>query len=408
LRILCVFGRYAYGDPRRGESYEHANFVPALSRLGHDVQLFDSFDRSLYRDFAELNRALVSQVLNWKPDLLLSVLMHYEVWTETLCLIRERIGVPVLNWGTDDSWKYWQFSRHVARCVDLYATTSHDALGFAASEGLRNVVLTQWAASDDALAEPLPASACRYPVTFVGAAYGNRRRWIESLRMQGIEVHCFGHGWPGGPIDTATLRTITRNSIVSLNFGDSGLQWGGLRMYRTRQIKARVFEVPGAGGLLLTEAASHLEEYYAIGQEIDTFSSPSQLAQKIRRYLNDRGLRDAIACAGHVRTRREHTYTRRLAPLLLQAGARRERPIGLGLRHPPPLVAMAGFERCHAPNAGIRMLRAAVLLPFILLFGRSRGRRAARRLLFELSWRLAGSRTYSASGWPGRLFYRES
>jgi hypothetical protein len=33
---------------------------------------------------------------------------------------------------------------------------------------------------------------------------------------------------------------------------------------------------------------------------------------------------------------------------------------------------------------------------------------AARRFVFELSWRFAGARTYSASGWAGRMFYRES
>jgi hypothetical protein len=28
--------------------------------------------------------------------------------------------------------------------------------------------------------------------------------------------------------------------------------------------------------------------------------------------------------------------------------------------------------------------------------------------VFELSWRLVGARTYSADGWPGRMFYKES
>ena len=37
MKILCVFGRYAYGDPKRGEGYEHANFIPALQALGHEV-----------------------------------------------------------------------------------------------------------------------------------------------------------------------------------------------------------------------------------------------------------------------------------------------------------------------------------------------------------------------------------
>jgi hypothetical protein len=29
-------------------------------------------------------------------------------------------------------------------------------------------------------------------------------------------------------------------------------------------------------------------------------------------------------------------------------------------------------------------------------------------MIFELSWRFAGARTYAAAGWPGRMFYKES
>ena len=34
-------------------------------------------------------------------------------------------------------------------------------------------------------------------------------------------------------------------------------------------------------------------------------------------------------------------------------------------------------------------------------------RQRGRHLLYELSWRLAGSKKFTATGWPGRLFYRE-
>jgi spore maturation protein CgeB len=402
--VLCVFGRHAYGDPARGESYEHANLMPAISALGHEVDLFDSFDRSVHQDFAELNRALLAKVVAWKPQLLLCVLMHYEVWRETLVAVRERCGAAVLNWGTDDSWKYAQFSRYVARSVDLYATTSHEALRLACVEGLKNVVLTQWAANDAVLSEPLPATSCDYMVSFVGASYGNRRRWIRELSARGIAVECFGHGWPNGAVDTPTLRSITRRSVISLNFGDSGLQWKGVLPYRSRQIKARVFEVPGAGGMLLTQAAGHLDHYYRIGQEIDVFTSPDELAAKIKRYLDDGPRRDAIAHAGHARTRREHTYTRRLAPLLERAAALAKTQSAR--RYEPD--EFAAVAEAHSPSTGLRMLKTLLVIPLSLVFGRVRGSRAARRLLFELSWRLAGSYTYSARGWPGRLFYRES
>jgi spore maturation protein CgeB len=56
----------------------------------------------------------------------------------------------------------------------------------------------------------------------------------------------------------------------------------------------------------------------------------------------------------------------------------------------------------------LKLLRALLVVTASLALGRRRGPRAARRLLFELSWRFAGSKTYGAAGLPGRLFYRES
>jgi spore maturation protein CgeB len=409
MKILCVFGQHAYGDPDRGEGYEHANFLPALADLGHEVHLFESFDRAAYRDFADLNRRFLARIEALRPDLVLAVLMHYELWTETLDLVRSRCRAVIVNWGTDDSWKYEQFARLVAPRVDLWLTTSHDALAKAGRDGVRNVALTQWAANTRALAEPLPASACRHRVAFVGSAYGNRRRWIEALAQRGIEVECFGHGWPRGPVAAAEIPRIVRESVVSLNFGDSGLHLRGLVPYRSRQIKARVFEVPGAGGFLLTEDADHLADYYAPGQEIAVFDSLDDLERKIRHYLTHPDDRDRIAYAGHARTRREHTYAERFRGAL-EAAARQ------AAGRPPAAAgdcrfgadALDALAARHAPTPLLGALRSALVCPATLLFGRQRGPRAARRLLFELCWRLAGRWTYTAAGWPGRLFYRES
>ena len=158
-------------------------------------------------------------------------------------------------------------------------------------------------------------------MSFIGSAYGNRRSRIEDLRRRGIEVDCFGYGWPNGPVPSADIPRIMRESVVSLNFGDSGTQLRGLRPYRSRQIKARVFEVPGAGGFLLTEGAEHLTDYYRAGEEIETFDSRDELAEKLRYYLDRPDARDRIARAGHERTRREHTYSRRFVALLDAATA---------------------------------------------------------------------------------------
>ena len=404
MRILCVFGRHNYGDPLRGEGYEFTNFVPALRALGHEVSFFDSWDRSAYRDFTDLNRAFLRRVDQEQPDVIFCVLLSYELWRETLDIVRSNGSVAIINWGTDDSWKYEQFSRFVAPHVDCYATTYPKALEKAHCDGLDNFVLTQWGASRDMLAEPLPAHQCKYPVTFVGSAYGNRRKWIDSLRARGIEVQCFGHGWPSGPVSATDLLRIYRESVLTLNFGDSGIHFRGLRPYRSRQIKARVFEVPGAGGCLLTEPAQYLEEYFCIDEEIIVFDGPDELADRITYLLANPEKRDAVAYRGFERVCREHTYDQRFEALLKKLTPQvTQRPLQ-SLDWP----TFEQIVRRHRMGLWLTLLRILSVSCARLIWGKGRGARAARRLAFEWSWRLRGAWTYGAAGWPGRMFYKES
>jgi spore maturation protein CgeB len=179
--------------------------------------------------------------------------------------------------------------------------------------------------------------------------------------------------------------------------------------YRSRQIKARIFEVPGAGGMLLTEHAPGIERFYRVGEEIDVFGSAGELLEKIRRYLSDPELRDRVAQAGHGRTRREHTYTRRFTDLLEQAIAlKRESGGQLARACRFDDLVQTHLAAHHRMGPLLKLLRALLVVTASLALGRRRGPRAARRLLFELSWRFAGSKTYGAAGLPGRLFYRES
>lgn len=396
MRILCVFGRHAYGDAARGEGYEHAQFLPALRRLGHEVTLFDSFTREGRQSFAQLNRALLETFAGVAPEAVFVVLVQYEVWLETIGLMRGA-GARVLNWSTDDSWRYPSFSRLVAPAFDLYVSTCAESLPRYAADGIDNVFLSQWAAASERLRAPRPARSCRYPVSFIGARYGYRPRMVERLRAAGVEVACFGHGWPGGAVDGARIPEIINDSAISLNFAGSSAGDAPAE----RQIKARSFEIPASGGLLLTDRAPGLERYYRPGEEAVVFEGEEDLLRQVRRTLDAPGERDRIAQAGYRRTAAEHTYEHRFAELLRRLPPTRAAGV-------PDFDAFAEVERAHAAPLGLRALRSALVAPCALAYGRRRGARAARRILFEVSWRTAGSTTYSARGWPGRLFFAES
>lgn len=408
MKILCAFGKYAYGDPTRGLGYEYVNFIPALTSLGHEVRFFDVWDRSQYEDFTELNRSFLEVVDKEKPDIVFCVVMGYELWLETLSLIKNKTNSIMINWSTDDSWKYEQFSRYVSPLFDLYVTTYKSAYIKSQRDGFENFILSQWAANHEHLMLPKMAEACKYKISFIGAAYGNRRKWVRLLSKKGYAVECFGHGWENGVIGEDELANIINDSIISLNFADSGLMFQGILPFRSRQIKARIFEVLGYGGFLVTEPATGLGEYYCSGKDLLTFKNLDELLQILKRYLHEYHERDEIANNGHRKTAEMHTYQNRFKAMLAAAEeciSRKNEGVSNNF------IDFDEFEmvaKRHRVGLLSKILKYLLLGLCMVCFGRARGSRAARRVLFELSWRLAGSVTYSARGLPGRLFYKES
>jgi spore maturation protein CgeB len=389
MKVLCVFGKYQYGDPSRGIGTEYAAFVPALERLGHQVVHFESWHRT-ERSLTELNRALLRCVERENPDVMLTVQTQYELWRETLLAIKRRGSLAAITWMTDDSWKYDQVSRHIADAYHAVATTYDWVVPRYHRDGVRHVLATQWAASAATLQPPRPAGECQYEVTFVGANHGTRARLVDALRKRRVEVRCFGHGWPGGSIPAERIPQIFNDSVISLNFANSRGE---------NQIKARTFEVPGAGGFLLTEDACGIEKYYSTDREIVLFRNVDEAVQKIRYYLAHHDERDRIANAGFERTAREHTYDKRMEELLAFAVAARDSSAAAANADWRDVARADGD-----PTAMQRVIRSSLIGAFRLIWGDDRGWRAARRLVFEASWRLAGKRTFTAASWPGRMF----
>jgi spore maturation protein CgeB len=411
MKVLCIFGRYTIGDPSRGSTAEYDAFLPALRRLGHTVVHLDSTHRTNYPSFGDFNTEVLATVHRERPDVVLTVQRDYELWIETLDVIRSTFDCATVCWATDDSWKYREVSRFIGRHYDAMATTYDYRIAAYRRDGVEYPILTQWAVSSDALVEPVRAGACRWDVTFVGARYGHRDKMVRELERNGIEVQCFGHGWANGTVPAEDIPRIVRNSRISLNFSRPGAGKSG-----PNQIKARTFDVPGAGGFLLTETAPGIEAYYVIGSEIEVFTDSREAVEKIKHYLADPGRRDEIAWAGWARTRAEHTYERRLSAVLDAAIEARRRRLAQG----KSLACRTGWndgfnpldvesfrvalEKYNRIPAALRFARDLLIRICSLIWGRVRGRRAARRIIFELSWRFLGESTFSSATLPGRLF----
>ncbi len=401
---MCAFGKHNYGDIKRGLSYEYSHFLPAWRNISECVVFFDTLNKVKYKNYSELNRDFLLFIEIEKPDIIFCSFMHYEIWIESIDQIKKRTPALIIHWGTDDSWKFDEFSYYLAQHVHLHVTTSLTAFNKSKDRGLKNVMLSKWAADKKGLQRPIPAIECSHMLSFVGTVYGNRKKWIDKLKLRGIRVDCFGFGWPNGVIDSNDIPKIMRNSVISLNFGDSGLLWRGIKFIRSRQIKARIFEVPAAGGFLLTEYSVDLDKYFDIGKEIVIFNGVDDLIKKINYYSINSFERNKIANAGYERVKNEHTYEDRFTNILDEAVKFKINNIDIPKIWNFDWIEFNESFKNHEISQIQILLRNVLILLFGLIFGKKRAKKGARRFIYEISWRLKGEVTFTAKGWPGRLF----
>jgi spore maturation protein CgeB len=344
-----------------------------------------------------LNQALLDCVENHSPDILFCAPLLYEIWLETLAVIEKHTPVKTILWCTDDSWKYREVTRYIGKAYDLVVTTYPHILPYYRRDGILRVVLSQWAADNATLIHPKSADQCRYQVVFVGAAHGDRKDKVRQLEKKGIKVQTFGYGWPSGPVPGELIPQIINNARIALNFSNSR---------RGEQLKARTFEVPGAGGFLMTEAVDGINRYFQPGREIEVVYSIQEMAEKIQYYLQHPDARDLITKKGFERTGKEHLYLHRFEKILDCLSIMPKKNVRQSTR--PLRNFLDGAVEKHQAGKGLSLIKQIVVRIMAMIAGKERSEKLARRLFYEIGWRFFGKRIYGAAGWPGRLFYRES
>jgi len=326
MKILYAAPRFDYGDPNRGYSYEHCNFYDTLANMGYGITYFDTLTLLKEKGKPEMSRLLLETVKREKPDLLFSVLFRDEFEAEAIWEISEKTTTATLNWFCDDQWRFEDFTRHWAALFNWCVTTTPSSLPKYQAIGCSNVIKSQWACNH---------FACRrmklsltHGVTFVGNPHSNRRKFIKKLAGYGLDVETWGANWGHGRIGQEEMLTLFGQSRINLNFSRTSIRnperqfpflWRPKRVY-VYQIKGRVFEVPGCGGFLLTEAAEDLENYYQPDVEVATFTTLKELAEKAAYYLRHETERSRIAEQGCRRTLAEHTYQKRFKEIFREIG----------------------------------------------------------------------------------------
>jgi spore maturation protein CgeB len=186
--------------------------------------------------------------------------------------------------------------------------------------------MSQWAAIETPSAK---FEKYEFDVSFVGGAHVTRKWFVSELQKRGINVACFGHGWPNGSVSSTRMYEIFRRSKINLNLSNSKTLdirfllsslknlYIGLRASKDApQVKARNFEILQAGGFQISDYVPSLEMYLDIGKDIVCYKNVEEAAMLINYYLKMEEEREQIRAQGEQTVRQGHTYTHRLLSMM--------------------------------------------------------------------------------------------
>lgn len=124
----------------------------------------------------------------------------------------------------------------------------------------------------------------------------------KSLLRAGEDWH-----WRPSVYDPAVVAALYRTATVNMNITS-------IHMHGAQN--QRLFDVPAAGGFLLTDWSPQLEGLFDPGSEVATYAGPTDARQQCERYRQDATARASIIQAARRRIEHEHTFGHRVASLL--------------------------------------------------------------------------------------------
>ena len=316
--VLMVAPRWDYGDPSRGDSFEYENFGLAMSNIAPHVKFFDS-TRLCGIAGEDQYRILMDELEDAKATVMFSMFFGDDIDPEALRQVRDTSLVPVVNWFCDDHWRYDSFSRVLAPSLTLSVTTDFGAAARYRTDGLR-CLLSQWGVPGSRISALEPDASPRDRIAFVGQTYGRRESVLEDLERLIVPTNLavYGYGTTNGRITVDEMYSLFNSSLASLNFADS---WNpDPSIPRPSQLKARTFEVPGAGGVLITQSSAELHEYFNIGSEIFVADTTDEIVETVRFIRENPEDRLRMSIAGRQRVMDDHTIERRLEAVFAEIG----------------------------------------------------------------------------------------
>lgn len=266
------------------------------------------------------------------PDLVL-VLDGMDVSVEEIDQVRAA-GIRTAVWLTDDPY-YTDITVLKVTHYDYVFTLELNSVAFYEQVGCPRVHYLPFGAFTGHYKPGRERAKISRTLSFIGSAYWNRINFLNpiigSLMAKGMYMN--GIWWDRlpeysrfsdrievgkwlGPSETAEVYSGTKIVINLHRAHDDETLNNNAAKIPASSPNPRTFEISACATLQLVDFRSDLARFYTPGVEIETFSSPQELLDKVDFYLTHEAERREIALAALERTYREHTYAHRIHEML--------------------------------------------------------------------------------------------
>ena len=350
----------------------------ALRALGHHVDVLN-----VRLDGApQVVRAILEALVRCRPDMVLCINHLGFDDSGTVGGLLAGLEVPVACWYVDSPFFVLQGEAMPAAAVTTVFSWERTLLPTLRQLGAEDVHYLPLGCDLDKFAQP--AAEARYPVSFVGNSMqkpgekwtrglrGPQRNWAEGWRQKLAqdrsslveEALALHHAQPASGVwDALAAATYSATGAYRAELLRALLPQGGLHVFgdafwpqvlrgprlhplvgygaplarvyaqsavninatslqMPTAVNQRVFDVPAAGGFLLTDAQEDVDLHFDAGTEAVSFTCAAHLAELAGHYGARPQARAQIVARARARIEREHTYAHRLRTLVATMRAR--------------------------------------------------------------------------------------
>jgi spore maturation protein CgeB len=261
----------------------------------------------------KINEIYLRTSSSYNPDVILSV-KGETLLPKYIDKIKKNVNSNIALWFPDDPRFFNSIVKDVAPHYDTIFTYSKNAINLYRSILLDNVYRLPFGCDPYIHKGTLNIQSMKKRALFIGTFSLKRYKFLKSLIKLGIPLDIIGSKWgsflSGHVVRDAVTgfeytKTIQSYPVVinlhqDINYGPN----------------MRTFEVTGSGGILLSDRAEDITDFFREDEEILIYDSIKEVSDKIKFLLNDNESLLKISRLSQERCYKFHTYDIRAQEML--------------------------------------------------------------------------------------------